>query len=245
MKIVATLACRNNSTRLYGKPLQLLEKFTVLEYIINRLRECTEIDSIVLAISEAVGNESFVSLAERVGVKYVLGDDRDVLGRLIKACELAGGDTVFRMTTESPLVFYEGITRAAQTHKETKADYTTYARLPDGSAFELISLKALKISHQQGETKHRSELCTLFINENKDKFLFNILNIEKEWERPDYRLTIDYPEDLIYFRKIMRYFDGDDDIIPYKQLITFLDKSPELRAIVENITNNNYIKPYF
>lgn len=245
MKIVATLACRNNSTRLYGKPLQLLEKYTLVEYIVNRLKERKEISAIVLAISEAPGNEAYAPLAERMGVPYVLGDDRDVLARLIKACDHAGGDTVFRMTTESPFVYYEGIAHAAAKHQETNADYTTYARLPDGVAFELISLSALKTSHNEGDTRHRSELCTLFINEHKDRFKFNILNVEKEWERPDYRLTIDYPEDLIFFRKIIRHFNGDEKHIPYKEIISFLDKSPELRAIVENITNNNYIKPYF
>ena len=53
MKVIACIACRNNSRRLYGKPLQLLENFSVLEYIINNLKQRTEIADIVLAISEA------------------------------------------------------------------------------------------------------------------------------------------------------------------------------------------------
>lgn len=245
MKVIATLACRNNSTRLYGKPLQLLERRTILDYIIERLKERREVDAIVLGISEARGNEVFAEVAERAGIKYFFGDDRDVLSRLIRGCEMEGGDTVFRMTTESPLAYYEGITHAVKTHQEMDADYTTYARLPDGTAFELISLRSLKISHQEGDARHRSELCTLFINENRERFIFNIQHIEMEWERPDFRLTIDYPEDLIYFRKIMRHFDGDEKHIPYKELILFLDQSPELRALVNNLTANNYIKPYF
>lgn len=245
MKIVATLACRNNSSRLYGKPLQLLEKLTVLDYIINRLKECKEISEIVLAISEAPGNEEFKSVAASHGISYVLGDDRDVLARLIKACDLKSGDTVFRMTTESPFVYYEGIERAVRTHAQADADYTTYTKLPDGTAFELISLRSLKMSHNNGQDKHRSELCTLYINENKEYFRFNILEVEKKWERPDYRLTIDYPEDLIFVRRIIRHFGGDKDRIPYEDLITFLDKSPELRSLVENLTDKNYIKPYF
>jgi spore coat polysaccharide biosynthesis protein SpsF len=245
MKIIATLACRNNSSRLYGKPLQLLEKQTVLDYIINRLKECKEISEIVLAISEAPGNEAFKFVAATHGISYVLGDDRDVLGRLIKACDLKGGDTVFRMTTESPFVYYEGISRAVQAHARLAADYTTYTRLPDGTAFELISLRSLKISHAKGEDKHRSELCTLYMNENRDQFKFNILEIAQQWERPDYRLTIDYPEDLIFVRRIIRHFGGDQNSISYEALITFLDKSPELRSLVENLTDKNYIKPYF
>ena len=52
MKIIATLACRNNSKRLYGKPLQLLENYSVLEFMVNRLKEQKKIADIVLAISE-------------------------------------------------------------------------------------------------------------------------------------------------------------------------------------------------
>ena len=177
-------------------------------------------------------------------MKYVLGDDRDVLLRLIKACELAGGDTVYRVTSESPFGYIEGLPEAIKSHQENDADYTSHAKLPDGVMFELVSLKALKESHEKGEFKHRSELVTLYINENKEKFKFNILQVAVELQRPNYRLTIDFPEDLILCRKIIRNFNGDDHAIPYKDLIDFLDAQPQLRAIVENITDESYIKPY-
>lgn len=244
MKIVATLACRNNSRRLYGKPLQLLENVSILEYMVSRLRERSEISDIVLAISEAPGNEAFVAMAQHLSVKYVLGDDRDVLGRLIMACELAGGDTVYRTTTESPFSYLEGLTEAVKSHTETNADYTAHASLPDGVMFELVRLTALQRSHRDGENRHRSELCTLYINEHPELFKKNLLHIEEKWRRPSYRLTIDFPEDLILCRKIIRYFNGDNKYIPYKELISFLDDNPTLRALVENITDANYIKPY-
>jgi spore coat polysaccharide biosynthesis protein SpsF (cytidylyltransferase family) len=244
MKIIATLACRNSSRRLYGKPLQLLENVSVLEYMVNRLREREEIADIVLAISEAKGNEAFADFAERAKVKYVFGDDRDVLGRLIKACEYGGGDTVYRTTTESPFSYLEGLPEAVKSHHESNADYTAHASLPDGVMFELVKLSALKQSHRDGEHRHRSELCTLYINEHPELFKKNILQIEEQWRRPSYRLTIDFPEDLILCRKIIRNFNGDDRPIPYKELITFLDANPKLRSLVENITDDSYIKPY-
>jgi spore coat polysaccharide biosynthesis protein SpsF (cytidylyltransferase family) len=202
------------------------------------------ISSIVLAISEARGNDAFIEIAEKNNLKYVLGDDRNVLLRLINACELAEGDTVYRVTTESPFGYLEGLPEAIKSHQSTHADYTTYANLPDGVLFELIKLSALKKSHTEGEYKHKSELVTLYINEHPELFVKNILQIEKEWQRPDYRLTIDFPEDLILIRKIIRYFNGDNKYIPYKELIHFLDEHPELRKSVENITDENYIKPY-
>ncbi len=244
MKIIATLACRNNSRRLYGKPLQLLENKTVVEYIIDNLKARNEISAIVLAISEARGNEAFIDIAEKNNIKYVLGDDRDVLLRLIKACELEGGDTVYRVTTESPFGYLEGLPEAIASHQAENADYTAHGNLPDGVLFELIKLDALKQSHRDGEYKHRSELVSLYINEHPELFKKTILQIEKKWQRPDYRLTIDFPEDLILCRKIMRHFGGDEKAIPYQELISFLDTNSELRSLVENITDSNYIKPY-
>ena len=110
--------------------------------------------------------------------------------------------------------------------------------------FELIKLDALRISHEKGEYKHRSELVSLYINEHPEQFKKNILQVDKEWQRPDYRLTIDFPEDLILCRKIFRHFGGDSKYISYQELIKFLDVHPELRSMVDNITDESYIKPY-
>lgn len=244
MKLVAALACRNNSTRLYGKPLQLLGKDSVLEYIIKRLEKTPEIHSIVLAISETKGNEAFIEYAEKRGLPYVIGSDKDVLDRLIKATKLVNGDTVFRMTTESPFPYLEGISEAVRSHQEKEADYTAFGQLLDGGVFEIIKLEALERSHRDGQSKHRSEYCTLYINENPNLFKINVLYPPEKHQRPDYRLTIDFPEDLILCRKIVAHF-GADEIVSYDKLITFLDAHPELTSSVQGLTDASYIKFFY
>ncbi|MBL6989681.1 MAG: acylneuraminate cytidylyltransferase [Bacteriovoracaceae bacterium] len=245
MNLIATIACRNNSARLYAKPLQILQTKTVLDFLIFQLKERKEIKDIVLAISEAPGNEAFIDYAKQRDIPYILGDDTDVLKRLINACKKVGGDTVFRITSESPFPYLEGLPEAVETYDLKGSDYLCYAKLPDGCNFELISLSALEKSHANGEKKHRSELCTLYINENKDQFQIDVLNIDESLQRPSYRLTIDYPEDLILCRKIVNALGGDSAYIPYKNLIQFLDDNPKVRGIVENLENENYVRPYY
>jgi spore coat polysaccharide biosynthesis protein SpsF len=242
-KIVATLACRNNSKRLYAKPLQLLGTDTVLEYMIRNLKKHPLINAIVLAVSEAKGNELFEDIAVKHGIDCIFGDDNDVLGRLIKSCEKGNGDIAYRVTTESPFSYLEGLDLAVKSHISQNADYTAYGQLPDGVTFELINLQVLKESHEKGEKRHRSELCTLYINEHPERYKMNILYIDKKWQRPDYRLTIDYPEDLILCRKIISHF-GDEQPIPYENMIDFLDSNPQIRNIVENLTDKNYVRFY-
>ena len=67
-KLVACLACRNEGTRLYGKPLQNLDikkNITILKYIIECLKKTKAIDKIVLAISKNIQNRIYENIAKK------------------------------------------------------------------------------------------------------------------------------------------------------------------------------------
>ena len=84
-KLVAALACRNQRTELYGKPIQNLDVkgITILDNIISCLKSISCIDEIVLGISEGSENQIF-KIAYDNKLKYIIGDEEDVLSRLIK-----------------------------------------------------------------------------------------------------------------------------------------------------------------
>src|SRR6185369_17859179 len=86
-RLVATLACRSASSRLYAKPLHRIGSRTILEHLIDRIQAARIVDQIVLAISEGVENEVFIEFANRAGFDYVVGDENDVQHRLILAGE--------------------------------------------------------------------------------------------------------------------------------------------------------------
>ena len=65
MKICAAIACRVQSQRLFGKPLQMIEDKTILGHLIFQLKSCNSIDAIVLAIASGCGNEVFVDLSRK------------------------------------------------------------------------------------------------------------------------------------------------------------------------------------
>ena len=101
-RLVATLACRNNGKRLYGKPLQnldIVQGKTILEWLIEKLKGRKLYKSV--AISEVRENDIFVNIANKNGLPFVRGDDY-VLSRLISACRLVDGTDVLRITSESP-----------------------------------------------------------------------------------------------------------------------------------------------
>ena len=235
-KLVACLAVRNQGTRLYGKPLQNLDidqRLTVLEYMIAAVRTYKSVSSIVLGISEGADNMAFKDIAIKNDVDFIVGSEEDVLQRLIQCCEKANGTDIFRLTTESPFTLFEFIDEAWRDHVESGRDLTALDNLPDGSGFEIIKLDAYKTSWEKGQRKHRSELCSLYIRENKSQFKIGYVEIPRELRRTDIRLTIDYPEDLILCRAVYQNFKDKAPRIPLSEIIAFVDRNPQLKRLVD------------
>src|SRR5688572_18257824 len=103
-RLVAAIALRNQGSRLYGKPLQNLDVqngVRIIDNIVDCLRTMDCIKEIVFGISEGIENDVFKEVAKSKGIRYVVGDQIDVLSRLIQCGRLAGATDVFRVTSES------------------------------------------------------------------------------------------------------------------------------------------------
>lgn len=240
-KLVLALVCRNQGTRLYGKPFQNLdvkENLCVLEYIINMATTIPAINEIVLGISQGAHNLSFIEFCEQRNLSYIIGDEVDALSRLIQCGEKSQATDIFRITSESPFIYFDAIEDAWIEHVKSNYDFTCLDWVPDGCGFEIIKLETLKYSHAHGSPKHLSELCSLYIRENKNKFKIQYVNAPPEIKRTDIRLTIDYPEDIILCRAVYSQFKNKAPRIPVKEIIKFLDTNPELKKIVDPFIEN-------
>lgn len=235
MKVVATLACRVQSKRLYAKPLQFIDienDITILEYLVGFLKTCNRVDEIVLAISEGVENKPFEILARKMGLQYVIGSEQDVQKRLIMATEKGDGNIVYRVTTECPFIYMDTFEEILEKHIKNKAALTVIEGLPEGTYYEIINLADLKTAHDQGEERHRSEFCTLYMCENPDKFYLQRLRTgSSKLQRPDIRLTVDYPEDLIVVREVYKALKVRNDYIKIEDIINYLDANPKLKEV--------------
>ena len=240
-KLVCVLAVRNQGTRLYAKPMQNLDtstRYSILDYMTDAIRRYPSVQDLILAVGAGAENAGYFSFAEKRGIKSFEGDEEDVLLRLIRGAELTGATDVFRVTSESPFTYFEIIESAWKRHVECQNDMTSAEFLPDGCGFEILNLEALKKSHRQGEKRHRSELCTLYMRENKDQFRIEKLELPKIIQRLDLRLTVDNPEDLIVCRNVYSEFKHLAPMIPLDKIIKYLDGRPELRSLV-----SKYVEP--
>jgi spore coat polysaccharide biosynthesis protein SpsF len=234
-RLVGALACRAGGSRLYGKPLQNLDydrRITVLDHLIDLLSTIPVIQESVIGASVGSENEPFHEIARKRGMRSISGDQTDVLHRLIQCGDAGNATDVFRITTESPFIYFEAIEEAWKRHLAHENDVTSIAGLPDGPGFEIISMATLRTSHEKGDSRHRSELCTLYVKEHQDDFRVEVLEAPPEVNREELRFTIDYPEDLTFCRRIYAHFRDLAPKIPLAEIVKWLDTQPELKAIV-------------
>ena len=235
-RLIAVLACRAEGSRLYGKPLQNLDPakgVTILDQIISSVKRKTCISSIVLAVSEGLANEPFHGVAQKHAIGSIHGDPQDVLQRLIQGCRAEEGTDVFRVTTESPYMYHEAVEEAWARHVQHGNDVTAVDGLPEGAHFEIYTLRALEESHKLGDSRHRSELCSLYIREHRSDFKVEAIPVPKDVCRPELRLTVDYPEDLALCRSAYLALKQQAPLIPVAEIIRFLDANPKVRALAE------------
>lgn len=242
-RLVAAIACRNQGTRLYGKPLQNLDVergVRILDHILDNLSLLSCIDAVVLGIAEGDDNLAFVHLAERRGLRYVIGDEQDVLSRLIACGQIGEATDLFRITSESPFLYYEAVESHWKLHLAQGNDATFMDQIIDGCGFEIFSLSAAETAHRESTKPEHREHCTLFLRENDDRFRILRATPPQQLSRFDLRLTVDYPEDLVVCRAVYAAFRESAPQIPVMDIVDFLDSRPELVALIQPYVESGY-----
>lgn len=241
MKLAAVIACRNQSKRLYAKPLQRLGNQTILEHLVEAVRCISAVEEIVLAISEGTENAIYEEVAMRLGVRWVRGPQEDVLWRLIQGGRAAEATNVLRATSDNPFIYWEGGTALVEAVRAQDLDLAVHKDLPFGTYYEIIRLAALERSHREGEERHRSEQCSLYIYENQEQFRVAQIPVDPVLARRDVRLTVDWPEDLIVMRAVYDALSvAGGDPLRLGAILEWLDAHQDVRRLSSHFTNTRF-----
>lgn len=223
-KVGAIVACRMKSSRLKNKAtLPIFGKASVERCLENTLT-IDGLDVVVLATSNLNEDEILQQYTMNGKVKFWQGDPDDVIMRYLGACDAYGIDVIVRITADCPLVSAEIANVLLSHHFRTGADYTAARDCAVGSACEIYNAEALRrVINYLGHADH-SEYMTWYLQNNKHIFKVELVDLPQEMVR-DYRLTLDYSEDLELFRKI------------YEKLNT-LHLQPTIKNVFEILDND-------
>lgn len=233
--IAAIIACRLKSTRLAKKALLKIGDISSIELCIKNTLKLNDVNHVVLATSDNAQDAELSNYTYNDSVVFHQGDEEDVIGRYIDIIDTLKIDVLIRITGDMPYVSQEITDYLLKSHFQNGADYTVAKEVAVGTGVEIINTSALREVKKHFPNAEYSEYMTWYFQNNPEYFKLNFVDLPKKWIR-DYRLTIDYQEDLDMFNKIEAYFKENKLEFSIEKLFTFLDNNPKVNEINLHLT---------
>lgn len=229
MKTGYLITGRMKSTRLPKKLTLEIEDRQVIRWMIDRLKLSNSIDEIIICTSNNPQDDILEQIAKEEQIGIFRGHEDDVIQRLYEASKLYKLDYALNITADCPLVSFEYIDKIVSEYKKTNADLIRTLDLPHGFFSYGLKVEALKrVCEIKGDIE--TEVWGRYFTDTGE---FNVVDIEipEELIRRDYRLTLDYPADFEFFKKIYANFGQETYKTSMKEIINFLDSNPEVVSI--------------
>ncbi len=230
-KIASIIACRLKSNRLPQKAiLKVNDELSSVELCIKNSMLFKNVDYTILATSTTEEDSELKNYTYKKEVIFHTGHPEDVIQRYLDVINKLDIDVIVRITADMPYVSEEIVDYLLNSHFETGADYTAPNKAAIGQGVQIINASALRKVREYFPVSDYSEYMNAYIFNNPSLFKINEIDLPKEWIR-DYRLTLDYPEDLELIKEIEKHFKISGAKYNIKNLFDFLDNNPKIASI--------------
>jgi spore coat polysaccharide biosynthesis protein SpsF len=211
---MAFLQGRMGSSRLPGKTLMKIHGRSILERAISRLSASPVVDAVVVLTTRRKEDDAIAAEAARLGVPFYRGPEDDVLARFHEAAEIFKPEIVIRATADNPLIEIGSIERIVKALRSFSLDYCMEKDLPYGAATEAVTAAALAKTQDEAVDPPHREHVTLYIKEHPEKFRVLLADPPPAVRRPDFRVTVDTPEDFAFMERLIGSFPETDAPLP-------------------------------
>jgi len=232
--IVAIIQARMGSTRTPGKTMISIGGHPLLYYSVAKVKNSKYIDKVVVATTTNEQDDEIVQWCIKNDILFSRGSEEDVLDRYYQAAKEQHTDIVVRVTSDCPFVDPDIVDMVIDKLHETHADYVSN-RLnsrtwPHGLDVEAFRFSALEEAWCNGKTKPEREHVTPYIMNHPEKF--KLVEVPLQENLSEYRLTVDYPEDLEFTRVLIEEYGVDK--MGWYEVIDLLKIHPEIVKINAN-----------
>ena len=226
-RIAVMVAARMNSSRLKKKAVLSIHGTAAIERCLENCLKFDLQDEVILATSTTPEDAVLAGYTLDGKVRFWQGDPEDVISRYLGACEKYNIDVIVRVTGDCPIVSPEIMGILLGSHFAAGADFTEPRAFAVGSNSQVYNVEALKrVVSYIGKADY-SEHMTFYMTCNPDIFKINIVELPSELVR-DYRLTLDYQEDLDMFNTLYERLDREGLDSTLVNAFKILDANPEI-----------------
>tara|TARA_B100001057_G_scaffold446114_1_gene484370 strand:+ start:2206 stop:2901 length:696 start_codon:yes stop_codon:yes gene_type:complete len=225
--MIAILQARTGSKRLPKKILKKINKITLLEHIVNRLKYSKKIKKIIIATT----NNSEDNIVEKISTDHNVscfrGSTNNVLNRYVECAKLYKANDIIRLTADDPFIDPQIIDKLINKYINGRYDFvsnTPNQTFPLGLDVTIVNYKTLsEIEKLTNKKKHFEHVVTyLFENKNKYKYFYYDRKID---EYSQMRWTVDYVSDLKFVRKVYKNLYNKKNIFLFNDIIKYLNSN--------------------
>ena len=234
----AIIQARMGSTRLPGKIMKELAGKPMLWHVVERAGSAAELDKIIVATTANREDDAVEKFCRENNFLFFRGPDEDVLARYYLAAKEYKVSTIARITADCPLIAPEIIDECVQNFAAGRCDYISNINpgertFPRGLDVEVFSFDALEKAFREAVEPYEREHVTPYIWQNKkNEFkIGSMITATPSYARPQYRLTVAFPEDFELMEKIYGEFYKPGKIIDIPDVLRFLDARPEIVTV--------------
>jgi len=204
------IQARMGSKRLPGKVLLPITKYTLIEFLINRIRNFNLNLNIIVATSDKSIDDIIVSHCKKIGVSCFAGSEENVLKRYQDVAVLYNIDNIIRLTADNPYPSKEIICGCLNIHLNNNYDLTTTRKIegldviryvPKGYSVDILKCKSLlNFNSEDVASFSKEHVIPEFYNSNYSVGYYKNENLKVE------PLSIDTLEDYI---RVQNYIENN------------------------------------
>jgi spore coat polysaccharide biosynthesis protein SpsF len=207
----------------------------MIGWIAERLRACKEVDEIVVGTTQKSQDDAIALFAKREKLLCFRGSEEDLIDRLYGTAREHGADALVRITGDCPFVDPDVVDELVRRfrHVGAQVDYVTNnfpPTFPHGLDAEVWPTPTLGRLWREIQDPYYREWFPLYVKE-RDKNPFRILNVSSPVNLSDLRWTVDYPEDLVFARRVFRSLGGLNTVFRMSDVLALIRRRPEIKEI--------------
>lgn len=230
LKTVILVQARMGSTRLPGKILKKVNKKPLLSYLIERLRQVTLADEIVIAATTNPLDQPIVNLCQHEHIPIFLGSEEDVLDRYVQAAKQFKADIIVRISSDCPVIDPKVIDDVIAFFLKNYPTYqyvsnTLKRTYPRGMDVEVFSCTALKEAAKRATLHEEREHVTPYLYRHPE--LFALANVEHRSDESRHRWTVDTQEDFDLISAILSSLYPLKNNFTMDDILELLKKHPD------------------
>lgn len=223
------------SSRLPGKVLSSIAGKPALTRLANRLKRCQLLDDVILATTDKPEDDALKLWADTEGMKCYRGSENDVLLRVVEAHRQTNTEVIVEITADCILSDPDVIDLGITTFLQNDCDVVSNAvkvGYPMGICVQVFPFKLLEEVAERIEDPPVREHVSLYFYEHPE--LYRVIHMfpPRRWWHPEYRLCLDYPEDLVLHNAIYERLEpSHGEKFGTEEIVQLLNSEPGLSRL--------------